>query len=122
MRFQRLGYCIHIHLAVAKDDGICAAVTLGADQFAQNIALFSKCCIFAAGFYRNQRLLNRERGGRLAGHFDPEPLTIAGRDVEEVVDDIDELDAYFEQLDQKRSLTGRAAFESLSGMDEGGWI
>lgn len=58
----------------------------------------------------------------LAGHFEPEPLTIAGRDVEEVVDDIDELDAYFEQLDERRSLTGRAAFESLSGMDEGGWI
>lgn len=58
----------------------------------------------------------------LAGHFDPEPLTIAGRDVEEVVDDIDELDAYFEQLDQKRSMSGAAMFSALSGTDEGGWI
>jgi hypothetical protein len=58
----------------------------------------------------------------LAGHFNPEPLTIAGRDVEEVVDDIDELDAYFEQLDQKRSMSGAVMFEALAEADEGGWV
>jgi len=58
----------------------------------------------------------------LAGHFDTEPLTIAGRDVEEVVDDVDELDAYFEQLDQKRSMSGAVMFEALAGADEGGWV
>lgn len=58
----------------------------------------------------------------LAGAFDPEPLTVAGRDVEEVVDDVDELDAYFEQLDQKRSMTGAMMFDAMAGADEGGWV
>jgi len=57
----------------------------------------------------------------LAGAFDPEPLTLAGRDVEEVVDDIDELDAYFDQLDQKRSMSGDMMF-ALARRDEEGWL
>lgn len=58
----------------------------------------------------------------LAGAFDPEPLTLAGRDVEEVVDDIDELDAYFDQLDQRRSMSGASMFEALAERDEEGWL
>jgi hypothetical protein len=58
----------------------------------------------------------------LAGHFDPDPLTIAGRDVEEVVGDVDELDAYFEQLDQKRSMTGAMAFGAAGQTDREGWL
>ena len=58
----------------------------------------------------------------LAGAFDPEPLTLAGRDVEEVVDDIDELDAYFDQLDQKRSMSGAMMFDALAVRDEEGWL
>lgn len=54
----------------------------------------------------------------LAGAFNPEPLTLAGRDVEEVVDDIDELDAYFDQLEQKRSMSGAMMFDR----DEEGWL
>jgi hypothetical protein len=53
----------------------------------------------------------------LAGHFEPEPLTIAGRDVEEVVDDVDELDRYFEQLEDRRSMSG-AMLDQL----EEGWV
>lgn len=57
----------------------------------------------------------------LAGEFDPEPLTIAGRNVEEVaVDDIDELDRYFEQLENKRSMTGAMLTEALA--DDEGWV
>lgn len=58
----------------------------------------------------------------LAGVFEPEPLTIAGRDVEEVVDDIDELDAYFEQLETRRSMTGAQMFDALDGPNEEGWV
>lgn len=57
----------------------------------------------------------------LAGHFDPEPLTAAGRDMEEVVDDIDELDAYFSQLERKRSMTGAQMFDAFD-RDEEGWL
>ena len=57
----------------------------------------------------------------LAGAFDPEPLTAGGRDMEEVVDDIDELDAYFNQLEQKRSMTGAQMFDALN-RDEEGWL
>lgn len=53
----------------------------------------------------------------LAGHFEPEPLTIAGRDVEEVVDDVDELDRYFEQLEDRRTMSGAM----LDELDEEGW-
>jgi hypothetical protein len=56
----------------------------------------------------------------LAGAFSPEPLTIAGRDVEEVVDDVDELDAYFEQLENRRTMTGAQAFDA--GTDNQGWV
>ena len=58
----------------------------------------------------------------LAGTFNPEPLTIAGRDVEEVVDDVDELDAYFEQLENRRSMTGEMLFNARDGQDEEGWF
>lgn len=56
----------------------------------------------------------------LAGYFDPEPLTIAGRDVEEVVDDVDELDTYFAQLEDKRSMTGAMLYDAIA--DEEGWL
>jgi hypothetical protein len=56
----------------------------------------------------------------LAGAFAPEPLTIAGRDVEEVVDDVDELDAYFENLENRRTMTGAQMFDSLA--DDQGWV
>lgn len=57
----------------------------------------------------------------LAGAFEPEPLTMAGRDVEEVVDDIDEMDRYFASLEQKRGLTGADLFSILDEPDEEGW-
>jgi hypothetical protein len=57
----------------------------------------------------------------LAGAFDPEPLTLAGRDVEEVVDDVNELDAYFDQLEQRRSVTGEMVFDALN-RDREGWL
>ena len=57
----------------------------------------------------------------LSGFFEPEPLTIAGRDVEEVVDDVDELDAYFERLEEKRSMTGAMAMGAQMANEEG-WV
>lgn len=57
----------------------------------------------------------------LAGHFEAEPLTIAGRDVEEVVDEVDELDRYFEQLESRRTMSGAAMMDAL-GETEGGWV
>lgn len=58
----------------------------------------------------------------LAGAFDSEPLTLAGRDVEEVVNDVDELDAYFDQLEQKRSITGGMVLDALDRRDQEGWF
>lgn len=58
----------------------------------------------------------------LAGAFAPDPLTIAGRDVEEVVDDVDELDRYFDQLEQKRSVTGADVMHAMRQSGEGGWM
>lgn len=58
----------------------------------------------------------------LAGAFTPEPLTMAGRDVEEVVEDVDEMDRYFEQLEQKRGMTGQEIFRALDERDEEGWL
>lgn len=58
----------------------------------------------------------------LAGAFAPDPLTIAGRDIEEVVDDVDELDRYFDQLEQKRSVTGADVMHALRQSGEGGWM
>jgi hypothetical protein len=57
----------------------------------------------------------------LAGHFDTEPLTIAGRDVEEVVDEVDELDRYFEHLENRRTMTGAAIMDALGETGEG-WV
>lgn len=48
-----------------------------------------------------------------------EPLTLAGRPVEEVVQDIDEYDRYFAQLEEKRFVTGG---EALAFSDNDGWI
>ena len=61
---------------------------------------------------------NRYQELFLAGAFEPEPLTIAGRDVEEVVDDVDELDQYFNQLESRRSMNG-AMFDQL---EDEGWV
>ena len=58
----------------------------------------------------------------LAGEFEPEPLTIAGRGVEEVVvDEIDELDRYFEQLENRRTMTGAMVMDALDQTEEG-WL
>lgn len=57
----------------------------------------------------------------LAGLFEPEPLTMAGRDVEEVVEDVDEMDAYFDSLERKRSMTGAEMLGMLGEPDEDGW-
>lgn len=54
----------------------------------------------------------------LAGAFEPEPLTIAGRDVEEVVDDVDEMDRYFEQLESRRFMNGAM----LDQLEDEGWV
>lgn len=64
---------------------------------------------------------NRYQDLFLAGHFDPEPLTIAGRDVEEVVDEVDELDRYFDQLENRRTMSGEMMMDALGEL-EGGWV
>lgn len=46
------------------------------------------------------------------------PLTIAGRPVEEVVDDVDEVDAYFQRLEGRCSMPG----DRLVGAASDGWI
>lgn len=57
----------------------------------------------------------------LAGSFEPEPLTVAGRDVEEVVNDVDELDRYFAQLENRRTTTGAMVMAAMSETEEG-WL
>jgi hypothetical protein len=58
----------------------------------------------------------------LAGHFEAEPLTVAGRDLEEmVVDEVDELDRYFEQLEERRTMTGAMVLDALDDT-RGGWV
>ena len=44
-----------------------------------------------------------------------------GELAEEVVDDIDEIDRYFEQLDEKKAMSGAQLFSYLD-KDERGWI
>lgn len=48
----------------------------------------------------------------------PQPGTLDGSPLEEVVDDLDEYDRYFANLDEKRFMTGAQLFESL---DQEGW-
>lgn len=48
-----------------------------------------------------------------------EALTLAGRPVEEVVEDLDEYDRYFAGLEEKRTLTGG---EVLAMADDEGWV
>lgn len=50
--------------------------------------------------------------------FVPEPLTMAGEPIEEV-DDIDMLDAYFNDLENRKSMTGA---QLIAAMDEDGWV
>ena len=69
VRLQRLGHNIHIHLAVAKHDGIGQAFALGRDQGAQDGALFCKAAVFARGGKSKQLLLDRGVCGGLARHF-----------------------------------------------------
>jgi hypothetical protein len=38
--------------------------------------------------------------------YEPEPVTVGGRDIEEVVDELDMMDAYFANLDEKREVSG----------------
>ena len=64
---------------------------------------------------------DRYRDLFLAGTFEPEPLTIAGRDVEEVVGEVDELDRYFDQLENRRTMTGAAMMDALGEREEG-WL
>ena len=47
-----------------------------------------------------------------------QPLTMAGRPVEEVVEDLDEYDRYFARMEEKRVMTGG---EVLSMSDDEGW-
>lgn len=57
----------------------------------------------------------------LMGEIRPE-VTLDGEVVgEEVVDDIDEIDRYFEELENKRSMTGAELFDFLDA-DESGWV
>lgn len=44
--------------------------------------------------------------------------TLDGRPVEEVVDDLDEYDRYFANLNEKRFMTGAQLFDAL---DQEGW-
>ena len=46
-------------------------------------------------------------------------MTMAGRPIEEVVGDVDELDAYFSGIEERRTLTGAELFNSL---DDEGWV
>jgi hypothetical protein len=58
----------------------------------------------------------------LAGHFDVEPLTVDGGDLEEVVvDEVDELDRYFAQLEERRTMTGAMVLDTLDET-RGGWV
>jgi len=57
----------------------------------------------------------------LAGEIATE-MTLEGELVEEeVVTDIDEIDRYFEELDNKRSMSGAELFQYLEP-DEEGWV
>lgn len=58
----------------------------------------------------------------LAGEFSPEPLSGDSRLEEEevVVNDVDELDAYFNALESGRTMSGSELFANLPD-DEGGW-
>ncbi|ACH62801.2 tail assembly chaperone [Mycobacterium phage DirtMonster] len=58
----------------------------------------------------------------LAGAFEPEPIAVAGRDMEEVVDDLDEVDAYFARLEGSQSMSGAQLFAALDEPDEEGWM
>lgn len=49
-----------------------------------------------------------------------EPLSVGGRSVEEVVDDIDALDAYFDALEAKREVSG--ADLHYIDRSEGAWV
>lgn len=57
----------------------------------------------------------------------PDPLDLHGSAPEEVVDDLDEIDRYFAELENKRSVSGEEVFTSLDGNDfaplpEGDWL
>lgn len=59
----------------------------------------------------------------LAGEFQPEPLTVAGRDMEDVaVDEIDELDRYFRGLEERRVMTGADLVNAGNDGGDGGWL
>jgi hypothetical protein len=47
---------------------------------------------------------------------------IGGQPTEEVVQDIDEIDKYFDSLDEKKSMTGAQLFRYLGDADEQGWV
>ena len=68
--FQGLCHHIHIHLAVAEDDGIGAGFALALDQRPQNRALFGKAAVAARRGELDQLLFDRGRGGGLTRHFD----------------------------------------------------
>jgi len=48
-------------------------------------------------------------------------VTLEGGETEEVQDDIDEIDRYFDQLEEKKSLTGAQLFSFLDD-NEDGWV
>jgi hypothetical protein len=53
--------------------------------------------------------------------WQPQPLTLAGSPAEEVVDNIDELDAYYEDLEKQRMVSGGEVFGYLDESN-GAWI
>ena len=58
-----------------------------------------------------------------ARKFMPEPLDDLGSDIEEVVDDIDEMDAYFDNLEATRTVSGGGMVSGMFGeRDEQGWV
>lgn len=54
--------------------------------------------------------------------YDGESLVYGEGPVEEVQDDLDEIDRYFEQLEDKKSLSGAQLFQYLGEADSNGWV
>ena len=64
-----LGHNIHIHLTIAKDNGIGAVFRLAGNHAPQERPFFCAFTIFAAGFEHDDRLGDGIGGGGSAGHL-----------------------------------------------------
>lgn len=53
--------------------------------------------------------------------LNPEPLTVGGRGIEEVVNDLDVMDAYFANLDNDRHVSG-GTVHGIFGANVGEWV